>query len=152
MIGLSIRVKNTPDTFLYKLFDGIDLLKYAWEILEDFIMCEKNNEHSQKLFDSNEMSGEEFFNCISINGYYMIFADIKAYPIKSNRVDIKTYDDYIKSDCQIIFLCADSSYIDFYSKDSKILDKAHENCIKYKFDKVMPITEENNTRTRISVW
>jgi len=151
MIGLNIRVKNATDNFLYKIFNGIDLSGYIWEIAEDDIMCIKNGEHTQGLFNSNIMNGEEFLSCISIDDYYMIFADIKAYPVGYNYSEIDSYEDYLISDCQIILLCADSTFIDFYSKDMTILEKVYENCINYGLEEVTTFTEENDSRTRMSI-
>lgn len=152
MIGLSIRVKNEPDRFLSKIFHGIDLTKYIWEINEDDIMYTENNKHMQGLFENDVMSGEEFFKCISKESYYLIFADIKAYLTGSNCVEINTYNDYLASDCQIILLCADSTFIDFYSKDIEILDQVHKNCVYNNFEQITIITEDNDSRTRMSVW
>ena len=152
MIGLDIMVKNAADNFLYKIFNGIDVSDYIWIIDADEILYTENDKHMQELFSSNVMSGEDFLKCISRENYYMIFADIKAYPIGSDCSCINTYEDYLKSDCQIILLCADSSFIDFYSKDIEIINKVNENCINYNFEQVNPVTEQNDTRTRMSVW
>ena len=151
MIGLGIRVKNAPDNLLYKIFSGISVSEYIWEISEEEIMYSENNEHKQKLFGNSILSGDEFLKCISRDSYYMIFANIKAYPIESNRTNINTYKDYLESSCKIILLCADSTFIDFYSKAPSILKKVQENCIINHFEQVNILTEENDTRTRMSV-
>ena len=152
MIGLAIRVKNEPGDFLNKIFHGIDFTKYIWEINEDDFIYSSNNKDMKRLFDGNIISGEEFLKCISRDNYYMIFADIKAYPAGSTPVNIDTYKDYLESNCQIILLCADSTFVDFYSKDSDILNRVRKNCIDNRFERVTIITEDNDSRTRMSVW
>lgn len=152
MIGLNIRVKNVSDRFLYKLFNGVDLSKYTWKISADNIMYNENGEHMQEFFGCDTVSGEDFKKCISRDSYYMIFADFKAYPVGSNQQDIETYTDYLQSDCQMIILCTDSVFIDFYCKDNEILDKVHKNSLDNNFEQVYAITKENDTRTRMSVW
>jgi hypothetical protein len=151
MIGLDIMVKNSTDNYLYKIFSGIDLTKYIWEISSDEILYSENGVDYQKLFDKSLISGDEFIKCISKESYYMIFSDIKAYPVGSKLTNITTYEDYLKSDCEIILLCADVKFIDFYSKSNEILKKVYKNCINNKFEQVTTITENNNSRTKISV-
>ena len=151
MIGLDINLKNASDRFIYKIFDGIDLSKYTWEIYSDFIMYTKDGVDYERLFGCDVLDGENFLKCISEDSYYMIFADIKAYPVGSNRVDIETYNDYINSECEIVFLCSDSTFVEFYSKDMQILEKVHKNCVRYKFEKAEFFTEEDDQRTVMHV-
>jgi hypothetical protein len=128
------------------------LTKYIWEINEEDIIYTENNRHIKSFFGSNVINGEEFLKCISRESYYMIFADIKAYYVGDNRININTYGDYLESNCQMILLCADSTFIDFYSKDTAILREVHKNCIDNNFEQVLIITEENNSRVRMVVW
>ena len=152
MIGLETRVKNVPNNYLYQIFSGIDLTKYIWEINEDYIMCCDGDVHRETLFDKDGIDGEEFLKCISRDGYYMLFADIKAFLMDGTRMAIKTYEDFLESDCQMIILCTDVTFIDFYCKDAAILEKVYKNCIDNNFEEVKIVTPENNFRTRMSVW
>lgn len=136
MIGLDIRVKNEYGNYLYKIFNGIDFSKYVWVINSDDIIYPENSDINQGLFGSDVLSGSDFFNCISKESYYLIFVDIKAYPVGSDRIEIKTFEDFSKSNCEMVLLCTDSTFVEFYSKDRTSLDKVYSNCIKNDFDKV----------------
>jgi len=81
------------------------------------------------------LHGEEFFKSISRDNYYLIFVDIKAYPADSERVEIKTFEDYSNSNCEIVLLCTDSIFIEFYSKDKTVLDKVYNNGLENDFEK-----------------
>ncbi|GEM_PF-3512448 len=41
----------------------------------------------------------------------MIFADIKVYSLGSERIEIKTFKDFLRSSCVMIILCTDSSVV-----------------------------------------
>ncbi|WP_080066727.1 DUF2691 family protein, partial [Ruminiclostridium hungatei] len=136
MIALDINVKNENNNYLGKIFSGIDVLQYEWEIIHEDFLYYDNGERKEKFFEIDILSGEEFLKCISRDKYYMIFLDIKAYPINSKRVEINTFKDFLESNCEFVFLCTDSGFIEFYCKDRDILDKVYNNCICNGFEKV----------------
>jgi hypothetical protein len=132
MICLDIRIKNGYGNFLYQIFNGINLLNYIWKINTDDVLYDEN----QGIFDGDILEGESFYKCISKDHYYMIFVDIKAYPIGDECTVIKTIDDFLASSCELVFLCTDSTFIEVYCKDSIILDKIYSNCTGVEFEKV----------------
>ena len=127
MIGLDIEVKNGYNNYLKIILNGIEFSNYEWEIIYEDFMLPANQE--VKIFDSNIMDGDLFYNCIASNSYYMIFADIKAYPAGCERDDIETFEDFINSNCEIVLICTDCTFIEFYCKDRDVLDKVYQNCI-----------------------
>ncbi len=152
MIGLDIRVRNEYSNYLYKILDGIDFLSYVWEVnYEDFLYHE-NGDIKQVFFPTSVLNGVEFFKCISRDSYYMIFADIKAYPLGSERSEIKTYNDFVESNCEVILLCTDSMFIEFYSKKRNVLDRVYNNCIGENFEKVAYLTTEDASGRSFVAW
>lgn len=141
MIGLDIKVKNGYNNYLYKIFNGIDLSNYLWEINTDEIYYDEDGQKKEQLFGTDIIGGKEFVKYISKNSYYIIFADIKAYPFNNENslgnehVKINTLDDFLNSNCQIVLLCTDCTFIEFYCKDRDILDKVYNNCIGDDFEK-----------------
>jgi hypothetical protein len=136
MICLDIRVKNEYSNYLYKILNGINLLNYVWEINTDDFLYSENGDLKENFFGSNVLSGEEFFKCISRDSYYMIFVDIKAYPVGNESIEFETFDDFLRSNCELVLLCTDSIFIEFYCKDRDILDKVYNNCITDEFEEV----------------
>jgi hypothetical protein len=81
----------------------------------------------------------------------MIFVDIKVYPVGKDRASISTFKDFMESNCEIVFLCVDSGFVEIYYKDRKVLDTIHNNCTGEEFLKVEYITEEKASgRTMIA--
>ncbi len=152
MIGLDIRVKNCYSNYLCKLLEGVILFDYFWEIVhEDFIYLQ-NGKLKSAFFGKHVLNSGEFAGCISRDNYYMIFADIKAYPINSDLIEIRTFEDFMKSSCEMVILCTDTSYIEFYSKDRKILDRVYNNCIKYNFEKAEYRSLEDVSNRSLVAW
>ncbi len=152
MIGLDIEVKNQYNNYLFKIFNGIEMSKYTWKIVyQDFIYSE-NGEKKTNIFSKDVLNGDDFLKCISRNSYYMIFCGIEVYPIGKEITDIKIFEDFIDSSCQMFFLCTDSGYIEFYCKDQNILDLVYNNCVGDEFEKVEYKTYDELLGRNIGDW
>jgi hypothetical protein len=142
MIGLDIRVRNEYNNYLFKLYSGINLLKYRWKINTYEFLYKEDGEIKEDFFRTTILNGNEFINSISRNSYYMIFADIKAYSADGEIIEIKTLEEFMESNCDMILICTDSEFIEFYCKDEEMLNKVHNNCIQNNFKEVTYISEE----------
>ncbi len=152
MIALDINVKNEKNNYLCKIFSGVDVLQYEWEIIYEDFQFYENGKRKEKLFEIDILSGEEFLKCISRDKYYMIFVDIKAYPINSKRAEINNFKDFLESKCEIVFLCTDSGFIEFYCKDNDILDIVYNNCIDNEFEKVQYRSITDVSERNLVAW
>jgi hypothetical protein len=102
--------------------------------------------------DINVIDGGLLEGTLKSNKYYVIFADLKAYPKDKNISDIDSYEEFLNSDCQLVLLVVDCSYITIYCKDKEKLESIYQNAKIKEFDDVQYITDENDTRTGLSVW
>ncbi|NLP13487.1 MAG: DUF2691 family protein [Clostridium sp.] len=150
--SLDIRVKNEYSNYLNKILNGINLLNYMWYINTDDFIYPENSSPEENFFGASILSGEEFFRCISRDNYYMIFADIKAYPVGGESTEIETFEDFLKSNCELVFLCTDSIFIEFYCKDRDILDKVYNNCIGDEFEAVQYKSIADATGRKLIAW
>ncbi|PJI07258.1 MULTISPECIES: DUF2691 family protein [Clostridium] len=152
MIGLDIKVKNEYNNYIHKIFDGIDLSNYMCQINFDDSLYLQNGKIGQDIFKTNILNGDVFLKCIPKDEYYIIFSDIKIYPIDSKFDEIKTFEDFMKSNCQMVFLCTDSTFIQFYSKDEVALDKVYSNCINNNFEDIKYIDAEDALKRNLIAW
>lgn len=116
MIGLDIKVKNAHSNYLNKILYDINLFNYDWDIITDDFIYYENGELTEYFFGADVLNSEEFIKCISRDIYYMIFADIKAYPLGNERIEINTFEDFLRSNCVMVIMCVDVSFIEFYCK------------------------------------
>ncbi|MNG14721.1 hypothetical protein D3C84_984960 [compost metagenome] len=98
------------------------------------------------------MKGQDLSEILKSCRYYVIFANLKAYPKGERIEDVLTYEAFLKSQCHLVLIVIDSSYLTVYCKDSKMLEDLYLNAINKGFEKVEYITDENDFRTRLSVW
>lgn len=98
------------------------------------------------------MNGEELKKIINNNKYYLIFANFKAYPKGAKIIDVMSYEEYFESDCQFVLLVIDSVYITVYCKNLEKLDDLYDHISKLGFESLEYVTDENDTRTKLSVW
>lgn len=100
----------------------------------------------------NVLDGTLLKRILEDNQYYLIFADLKAFPKGKNVSDIERYEEFLNSDCQLVLLIVDSTYTTIYCKDKAILGCLFQNAKDLGFNNVEHITDENDGRTRLSVW
>jgi hypothetical protein len=148
MICLDIIVENKYDKYLSKIFNGIDLNNYNWQIEFDDIFYTTNGKVQDRFFPESNLNGEEFGKYISRENYYLVFAEIKAFPKGSECTKINTFKEFLDSNCEIAFLCIDSIYIEFYCKNNIIIEIVHNNCMRYgikeaKYRTISDVLERN---------
>lgn len=153
MRGIRFLVNNEYSDYLSKILECTDIIKYTWYIDQDEILFFDDNKGavSNDFFDKSVLTGKELNEYIKRKNYCVISANIKAYPSDELKNDIKTYDDFKRSKCEIILLFCDVIYVDFYCKNNEIIKKVYEVCKRNKFKDVEYITDENDCRTRLSV-
>ena len=101
----------------------IDITAFSWRIGngESYIIV--NNELDKELFsgDKEVIEGVELRSLLENNKYYVIFADLQAYP-KEEFSDIETYDEFLKINCELILLVVDSCYVTIYCKNKGTIE------------------------------
>ncbi len=97
------------------------------------------------------VEGSDLKRLFKDNIYYVIFADLKAYPKGEKVVDIETYEEFKESKCELVLLVVDCTYVTIYAKDQEAIKLMYENALNQSFY-VEYITDENDGRTRLSVW
>lgn len=86
-----------------------------------------------------------------VHPYFVIHLELFAYPFNSPKVQIETYEDFLKSNCSFIILIADSRYIEIYVKSETLLMRFTKNAVAVGGNSITIKTEDNDGRTRMSV-
>jgi len=151
--GIIFELPNEYGTFLDDVLKPIDITDFNWKIGSGESYEIKNNELGEDLFheDKKVMEGIALKELLKNSSYYIIFADLQAYP-KGKFDEINTYEEFMKSDCELVFLVEDSCYATIYCKDKDKLQLLYKNARDCRFKDVEYITNESDTRTRLSVW
>ena len=152
--GISLEIPNQKGNILSKVLQPINITEFNWSIGhgESYLVVDGQLDEDFFSQDVKIMDGKLLKKNIEDNQYYVIFADLKAFPKSENVTNIETYEDYIKSECQLIILVVDCSYTTIYCKDKENLDRLYQNAKDSGFKNVQYITDENDTMTSLTAW
>ena len=144
--GIQFEIPNKWGYVLRDILKDINLANYVFEINDDNEIWMENN---KQLFVEEVIGGEDFNKLICQNPYYIIFANIHIYKTGSKISKIKTYKEFLDSECEIIILIIDSINICIYVKDKEKLDKIKLNAKKNEFKNIEYITDVNDYITML---
>ena len=152
--GISFEIPNEYGGFLWEALKPINITEFIWHIGSEESYLVEDDKLGELLFpeEINDMDGLFLKKFLEDNKYYLIFADIKAYPKGKNPTNIETYEEFVNSDCELVLLVVDSVYFTIYCKDREKLESLYNNAKLKGFDDLQYITDENDTRTKLSVW
>ena len=128
MYGLNVKLQNNYGKYISELLANVDIERFIWQIEADDVIVKENQNNLHGLFDVKNISGKTFYNAITLNEYYLIFTDYKAFFHKDDIVEIKNGMDFYNSKCELVFLCTDSVYAEIYCKSKDIFSTILKNC------------------------
>ena len=159
MQGLLFEIKNEYGKQLSDILTEIVNPSWYWSIGPGesykpggLYKKERDPKMLEVLFPSNAMDGEAFLKLISTGEYYLIFADLKAFPTSESVVEINSYEDFLKSSCQLALLVIDSVYVSIVLKEQQMIDKLLECVEAIGYSNIKFLTDENETDSLFSVW
>ncbi|MFM9278173.1 DUF2691 family protein [Paenibacillus jiagnxiensis] len=151
--GISLEIPNEYGSFLGEILGPFDMAVFNWYTGGEESYLVKNGELRELLPRMIEgMDGRLLKDILENNTYYLIFADLKAFPKGEIVTDLRTYEEFVNSDCQLVLLVVDSVYVTIYCKEEEKVDRLYYNAKIKGYDNVDYITDENDFRTRLSVW
>ncbi|WP_028390963.1 DUF2691 family protein [Bacillus cihuensis] len=151
--GISFEIPNKRGTLLGDVLKPIDITTFCWRIGSGESYKVVNGQLNENLFsfETKVIEGAELKNLIENNIHYIISADLQAYR-KGEFSDIRTYEEFIESTCELVLLVVDSCYVSIYCKNKELIEMLYMNASECRFKEIEYITDKNDTRTRLSVW
>jgi len=146
MRGIEFQNQEAYGKILDDLFRGIPFEKYDWYIYEDEI-------HGDSLCKElpQKVNGEQFQQAIRDSEYMVNFINVQVYPKGAKISKLEVYEDFVNSECEIVFLIADVYYMDIYVKDKELLSIFIENAKRCNSENIIIKTDDNDDRTALSV-
>ena len=142
--GLTLEIPNKYGSLLGEVLKPIDITTFNWCIGGGESYKVVDNQLDEGLFPVGKdiIEGVELKNLLENNEYYLIFADLKAYPNDDEFFYIKNYEDFMLSNCEIVLLVVDSSFIEIYCKNQEVIELLYKNAIECRFENIKYITDE----------
>ena len=150
IVGVELDLSKFDDAFAFsELFAEIDVQKYDWYIPEG--QCEAwSSDFRSAFFTHDVYNGKELLTMFR-RPCFCIFLKLQAYPHKTRYTDLRTYHEYICSDCRHIVLVSDCDHIEVYSKSIDCLEKIHAHFADEKQMTVEYITDSTDHRTSFDI-
>ncbi|MGG3518626.1 DUF2691 family protein [Bacillus pseudomycoides] len=153
--GISFQIPNKFGSFLGDVLKPIDISTFSWRVIpvESYLVVNNELDIDKDLFetDTKIMEGADLKKLLENNVYCIISADLQAYP-KGKVSEIETYEEFVESECELVLFVVDSCYTVIYCKDKEKLELLYKNAEVFGFENIQFITDENDTRTRITAW
>ena len=133
-----------------KIFNNINLDNYRMKIgYQEFY----NSKNGGQIEICEEIRGSKFLKFCNDNNFYTIFLEMFIYE-KNDYIEKfpKDYNEYMKSPCKMALFIVDSASIEIYSKDDNITKTIMKNISDKRYSDQEYTTDENDGRTRFSVW
>lgn len=150
MRGISFEIPNAFGKYLFQMLHNINITDFIWKVGGGEAYYIEANQLDTSLFPPVDIiDGTTLHSIISKKDYYLIFADFKGFAKNIDIREIETYEDFIKSECQFVFLVVDSSSVYIYSKDQDTIKQLYSNAIAAQFDHIHYLTDENDPLTTL---
>lgn len=140
--GIRFKLPNEHNSFIGKILKGINMEKYVWKIHEDQVFLSEGD----FLFSTDVYNGQELKRIISQPSYYAVFLNLQAFPIGTDFDEIKAYNDFFKSNCELLVLISDCIFVNVYSKNQENIETINFNAQKNNFEEIEYITVEDDKR------
>lgn len=152
--GINFKIPNDHGNILGDILKPFNTEAFSWYIGCGESYFIQNDTLGEALFHEEVygMDGRVLKELLENNEYYIIFANFKAFPQKKDVIDVQTYEEFLNSDCLLVLLVVDCEYATVYCKDQSKLEGLYHNAIRNGYEDVQYITNENDFRTRLSVW
>lgn len=147
--GVGFKIKQTMEKPLFCIFTNVNIEAFSWFCVPDQEEV-WNESGNAPFFKNTDYTGKEFSSMIR-HKCNIVFLKLQAYYSKVKYYNIHSYEDFIKSDCQILMLIYDCEFVEIYSKNEDITQTIYSNAINKKFDDVILITDLNDNRQRFDI-
>lgn len=152
--GITFNIPNAYGSYLGDILRPFDVAAFHWyNGAEESYLVDKGT-LGKPLFPEQTFSMDGFLlkEIIENHRYYVISADLKAFPQDSEVINIQSYEEYVNSDCKLVLLVVDSVYVTIYCKDQEKLKELYLHACSLGYSNIEYTTDKNDYRTRLSVW
>lgn len=149
MRGLSFEIPNKYGRFLFDILSAIDIKNDHWRVGGGEAYYIEADQLGAPLFLKSAYTGDELYETLTANDYYVIFADLKAFPQQADVQEIPTYEAFVTSRCEFVLLIVDCAYVTLYAKSEQAIKQLYTQAITAGYTEVTYITDDNDDRTTL---
>ena len=150
--GVSFRIRQDDGRILCSILKSINIRKYTWYNIQ-------NQEEAWDIAEGNR--GKEFLEKACYDGnsmwecmnqkHYIIFLKLEAFLQQNSGLNVQTYEEFQKNDCEILLLIYDCEYVEIFLKENRLSEKIYNSAVEQGFEDVEYITDINDRRRIMDV-
>lgn len=152
MRGIMFQIRNVYGKQLADLLVGIVDPTWVWSIDQVESYKVKDGTLDEPLFLDTVMDGQTFLDYIAAQEHYLIFTDLKAFPSREVISEVKLYEDFMRSECELAFLLVDSVYTQILAKDEEVIRRLGKRARSKGFTHIEYLTDERVSGMMLTVW
>lgn len=145
--AINFQIPNEYGSYLVDILEPIPFGEYKWIIdTAEIHLLDNDDEFTNEFLfkeDQRELQGEKLYNIAKSNTYYMVFATLRAYHNDRKTAPVRTYQEFLKSDCLIGISVSDCSYVMIWCKNSELIKKIYDYAIAKGYENIEYISEED---------
>lgn len=144
--------RNSSNHSLGDILKPIPCPLYKWAIgCTEIHLYKEDAMNDGFLFsEQNVLNGSELERAVNDQAYLAVCAELKAFPITAAVMDIVDYEEFVNSECEIVVLLVDCSYVDIYCKNTELIEDVYHYVHQKGYTDIEYI-DENNSRTKMYV-
>lgn len=141
--GISFEVPTMNTRMLSDMLTDVDIGTYCWNVV-NYQAWKMDSQLA--LFDADAYSGEEIKEILSQPSGLVLLLSLFAFDGETS--EIRTYDDFKRSNCVLILLVTDARFVDIYCKGEGLFVQLEKNIRAVPdFTNIEYITNGNDQRT-----
>jgi hypothetical protein len=155
--GVRFKLQEDRRIQLQEILRPIHIESYIWH-LYNVEIYESINEKDNNVVGIWEFeqpfieSGEELRQRFEHSTHYAVFGEFIGFPHGKEVYEVNTYEEFVESKAEIVFLIVDSAFFDIYCKDLNLIESIYSHCLSSGFESVEYIDDEDDPRYKLSVW
>lgn len=147
--GVSFEIPQKTAYALRDIFKTVDMEQFYWYVVQ--AQTETwDKPFGEDFFKKEIYLGNEFSKIIQ-EKHFIVFLKLQAYPCLKNFQNISTYSGFKKSDCQLILLIYDCSFVEVYAKNQAVLQGIFQRASQMCCKNLTYITDQSDTRTKMDI-
>lgn len=147
--GICFEIPLESNKSFLEIFTFKDTEKYYWHIIHSQTEV-WDPSFSENYFKNDVYTGADLKELVE-GDHIAVFVKMQGYCSPGSAQSIPTYEEFLKSDCCIMFLLYDSQYVEIYSKNEATSKKLFQYAVENNFINVSYITSENDYRTKMDI-
>lgn len=147
--GVSFKIQQSNIMSLWNILKCIDIKNYNWYNIQN--QTEAWDTSRKKVFFNKSFYDGESFSKHIQNPHFILFLKLQAYFKNDVFSHIHTYEQFEKSDCQLLLLIYDCEFVELYLKDLTIATNLFQYALKQHYEDVEYIVAKDDKRTIMNV-